>query len=198
MHPLVCTGSLPVYHVHMSFYPSEMQKHLLEVMCGVVSERTKRLCSRSVNCPQHSEEQRRELRVQLCGSADASASPAPKKKSTHHSVDDDSSGEADWGLITLQSHYTADVHNCYFCFFFTNYITILFVLLNCCFIISSVCCLILFADIKELESLIPPASTSSSKKNSWETSSTVSTASSISQASFAQPHKEGECSTLQM
>ena len=55
-------------------------------------------------------------------------------------------------------------------------------------------CLFLFADIKELESLIPPASTSSSKKNNWETSSTVSTTSNVSQASFAQPHKEGEWS----
>ena len=77
---------------HVSFLSPEKQKQLLEVMCGVVSERTKRLCSRSINCPQHSEEQRKEIRSQLCGPSDTTVSPATKKKSAHHSVDDDISG----------------------------------------------------------------------------------------------------------
>ena len=94
MHPLHVKSSKLCLRV--SFCPQEKQKQLLEVMCGVVSERTKRLCSRSVNCPQHSEDQRREIRVQLCAPSDTSASPAAKRKSTHHSVDDDSLGKAGW------------------------------------------------------------------------------------------------------
>ena len=80
--------------VCVSFLPPEKQKQLLEVMCGVVSERTKRLCSRSINCPQHTEDQRKEIRTQLCRPLETSVSPVTKKKAAHHSVDDDISGEA--------------------------------------------------------------------------------------------------------
>ncbi|CAH2242995.1 SAGA-associated factor 11 homolog [Pararge aegeria] len=38
------------------------KKNLLLQICGVVSEHTKKLCTRSTRCPQHSEEQRRALR----------------------------------------------------------------------------------------------------------------------------------------
>ncbi|CAK1550424.1 unnamed protein product [Leptosia nina] len=38
------------------------KKNLLQQMCGVVSEHTKKLCTRSTRCPQHTEEQRRALR----------------------------------------------------------------------------------------------------------------------------------------
>ena len=84
------TRSCPCTYVPL--LPPEKQKQLLEMMCGVVSERTKRLCSRSINCPQHSEDQRRDIRVQLCGPSDSTVSPATKKKATHHSMDDDISG----------------------------------------------------------------------------------------------------------
>ncbi|KAJ0173519.1 hypothetical protein K1T71_010668 [Dendrolimus kikuchii] len=38
------------------------KKNLLLQICGVVSEHTKKLCTRSIRCPQHTEEQRRALR----------------------------------------------------------------------------------------------------------------------------------------
>ncbi|CAG4957220.1 unnamed protein product [Colias eurytheme] len=38
------------------------KKNLLQQICGVVSEHTKKLCTRSTRCPQHTEEQRRALR----------------------------------------------------------------------------------------------------------------------------------------
>lgn len=38
------------------------KKNLLLQMCGVVSEHTKKFCTRSTRCPQHTEEQRRALR----------------------------------------------------------------------------------------------------------------------------------------
>lgn len=38
------------------------KKNLLTQICGVVSEHTKKLCTRSTRCPQHTEEQRRALR----------------------------------------------------------------------------------------------------------------------------------------
>ncbi|XP_068619127.1 SAGA-associated factor 11 homolog [Battus philenor] len=38
------------------------KKNLLLQICGVVSEHTKKLCTRSTRCPQHTEEQRRALR----------------------------------------------------------------------------------------------------------------------------------------
>ncbi|KAG7297791.1 hypothetical protein JYU34_018533 [Plutella xylostella] len=38
------------------------KKNLLLAICGVVSEHTKKLCTRSTRCPQHTEEQRRALR----------------------------------------------------------------------------------------------------------------------------------------
>ncbi|XP_041969939.1 SAGA-associated factor 11 homolog [Aricia agestis] len=38
------------------------KKNLLLSICGVVSEHTKKLCTRSMRCPQHTDEQRRALR----------------------------------------------------------------------------------------------------------------------------------------
>lgn len=41
------------------------KKTLLQQICGVVSEHTKKLCTRSMRCPQHSDEQRRDMRANL-------------------------------------------------------------------------------------------------------------------------------------
>ncbi|XP_077272720.1 SAGA associated factor 11kDa [Temnothorax americanus] len=41
------------------------KRALLTQICGVVSEHTKKLCTRSVRCPQHTDEQRREIRANL-------------------------------------------------------------------------------------------------------------------------------------
>jgi SAGA-associated factor 11 len=41
------------------------KRTLLQQICGVVSEHTKKLCTRSMRCPQHSDDQRREMRANL-------------------------------------------------------------------------------------------------------------------------------------
>uniref|UniRef100_A0A8B9R4W5 Ataxin-7-like protein 3 n=2 Tax=Astyanax mexicanus TaxID=7994 RepID=A0A8B9R4W5_ASTMX len=46
--------------------PEELRS-LLTTQCGVVSEHTKKMCTRSQRCPQHTDEQRRAVRVFLLG-----------------------------------------------------------------------------------------------------------------------------------
>ncbi|KAM8824010.1 ataxin-7-like protein 3 isoform 1-T1 [Synchiropus picturatus] len=53
--------------------PDEVRS-LLTTQCGVVSEHTKKMCTRSQRCPQHTDEQRRAVRVFLLG---PSAPPLP-------------------------------------------------------------------------------------------------------------------------
>ncbi|XP_014229740.1 ataxin-7-like protein 3 [Trichogramma pretiosum] len=43
----------------------EDKRNLLSQICGVVSEHTKKLCTRTMRCPQHSEDQRREMRASV-------------------------------------------------------------------------------------------------------------------------------------
>ncbi|OWF39080.1 ataxin-7-like protein 3 [Mizuhopecten yessoensis] len=47
----------------------EERKQLLLQTCGVISEHTKKMCTRSHRCPQHTDEQRRQVRVFLLGHA---------------------------------------------------------------------------------------------------------------------------------
>ncbi|XP_036445118.1 ataxin-7-like protein 3 isoform X1 [Colossoma macropomum] len=56
--------------------PEELRS-LLATQCGVVSEHTKKMCTRSQRCPQHTDEQRRAVRVFLLGPS-ASALPDPE------------------------------------------------------------------------------------------------------------------------
>jgi len=56
-------GSFPNYET-MSM---DERKGLLIQMCGVISEHTKKMCTRSHRCPQHSDEQRKSVRVSLLG-----------------------------------------------------------------------------------------------------------------------------------
>uniref|UniRef100_A0A8C1H086 Ataxin-7-like protein 3 n=1 Tax=Cyprinus carpio carpio TaxID=630221 RepID=A0A8C1H086_CYPCA len=53
--------------------PEELRS-ILTTQCGVVSEHTKKMCTRSQRCPQHTDEQRRAVRVFLLGPS-ASALP---------------------------------------------------------------------------------------------------------------------------
>ncbi|RXM30800.1 Ataxin-7-like protein 3 [Acipenser ruthenus] len=46
--------------------PEELRS-LLTTQCGVISEHTKKMCTRSLRCPQHTDEQRRTVRVFLLG-----------------------------------------------------------------------------------------------------------------------------------
>lgn len=48
-----------------SALPPEYKTQLLQQICGVISERTGRLCTRTIKCPQHSEEDRKEVRKKL-------------------------------------------------------------------------------------------------------------------------------------
>nr|XP_049601098.1 ataxin-7-like protein 3 isoform X3 [Syngnathus scovelli] len=48
--------------------PDEVRS-LLTTQCGVISEHTKKMCTRSQRCPQHTDEQRRSVRVFLLGSS---------------------------------------------------------------------------------------------------------------------------------
>ncbi|XP_042199158.1 ataxin-7-like protein 3 isoform X2 [Callorhinchus milii] len=42
---------------------------LLTTQCGVISEHTKKMCTRSLRCPQHTDEQRKSVRTYLLGSS---------------------------------------------------------------------------------------------------------------------------------
>ena len=46
---------------------AEAKQHFLAHMCGVVSEHTGRLCTRSVRCPKHSDEQKNAVRSSVLG-----------------------------------------------------------------------------------------------------------------------------------
>uniref|UniRef100_A0A8C0GBZ2 Ataxin 7 like 3 n=1 Tax=Chelonoidis abingdonii TaxID=106734 RepID=A0A8C0GBZ2_CHEAB len=46
--------------------PEELRS-VLTTQCGVISEHTKKMCTRSLRCPQHTDEQRRSVRVYLLG-----------------------------------------------------------------------------------------------------------------------------------
>ncbi|KAG8139922.1 hypothetical protein E2320_002660 [Naja naja] len=48
--------------------PEELRS-LLTTQCGVISEHTKKMCTRSLRCPQHTDEQRRSVRIYLLGSS---------------------------------------------------------------------------------------------------------------------------------
>ncbi|XP_060757850.1 ataxin-7-like protein 3 [Neoarius graeffei] len=56
--------------------PEELRL-LLTTQCGVVSEHTKKMCTRSQRCPQHTDEQRRAVRVSFLGPS-ASTLPDPE------------------------------------------------------------------------------------------------------------------------
>nr|XP_020461170.1 ataxin-7-like protein 3 isoform X2 [Monopterus albus] len=63
--------------------PDEVRS-LLTTQCGVISEHTKKMCTRSQRCPQHTDEQRRAVRVFLLGPS------APLLPSADTAVDNDS------------------------------------------------------------------------------------------------------------
>ncbi|RWS30933.1 ataxin-7-like protein 3 isoform X1 [Leptotrombidium deliense] len=44
------------------------KKAMLSQICGVISEHTKKMCTRTLRCPQHTDEQRRTVRLQMLSS----------------------------------------------------------------------------------------------------------------------------------
>lgn len=62
--------------------PEELRT-LLTTQCGVISEHTKKMCTRSLRCPQHTDEQRRSVRVYLLG-------PSASLPEAEGAVDNDS------------------------------------------------------------------------------------------------------------
>ncbi|XP_068715784.1 ataxin-7-like protein 3 isoform X1 [Montipora foliosa] len=68
----VHSGELPAVRTGLTvaaFKPlgNEEKKALLSQTCGVISEHTSRMCTRSHRCPQHSDDQRQSVRLLLLG-----------------------------------------------------------------------------------------------------------------------------------
>ncbi|XP_065920679.1 ataxin-7-like protein 3 isoform X2 [Dysidea avara] len=78
---------------------SDQKRATLQEMCGVISERTKRLCTRSMNCPQHTEEQKRRVRMTLMDSSNDVEPPSKKSKldNSSHSLSQDELDMGDSG-----------------------------------------------------------------------------------------------------
>ncbi|XP_061605658.1 ataxin-7-like protein 3 isoform X1 [Phyllopteryx taeniolatus] len=70
--------------------PEEVRS-LLTTQCGVISEHTKKMCTRSQRCPQHTDEQRRSVRVFLLGPS-ASSLPDATAESNTFELQGDSGG----------------------------------------------------------------------------------------------------------
>ncbi|KAM9295959.1 ataxin-7-like protein 3 [Gastrophryne carolinensis] len=64
--------------------PEELHT-LLTTQCGVISEHTKKMCTRSLRCPQHTDDQRRSVRVYLLGSS--ASLPEPDASTDNDSFD---------------------------------------------------------------------------------------------------------------
>ncbi|XP_073539374.1 ataxin-7-like protein 3 isoform X4 [Phyllobates terribilis] len=64
--------------------PEELHT-LLTTQCGVISEHTKKMCTRSLRCPQHTDDQRRSVRVYLLGSS--ASLPEPDGSTDNDSFD---------------------------------------------------------------------------------------------------------------
>ncbi|XP_061837295.1 ataxin-7-like protein 3 isoform X2 [Nerophis lumbriciformis] len=64
-----------------SLAPEEVRS-LLTTQCGVISEHTKKMCTRSQRCPQHTDEQRRAVRVFLLGPSASSLPDATVESET--------------------------------------------------------------------------------------------------------------------
>lgn len=76
--------------------PSEYKISLLQQICGVVSERTGRLCTRSINCPQHTEDQRQSLRRKLLSDRPMEVPLASqKRKRERPDTPDDTEGQGE-------------------------------------------------------------------------------------------------------
>lgn len=65
----------------------EERKALLTQMCGVISEHTKKMCTRSQRCPQHTEDQRKAVRQFLLGQSSGTAPVAEPADEVHIDVD---------------------------------------------------------------------------------------------------------------
>ncbi|NWW71931.1 AT7L3 protein, partial [Climacteris rufus] len=70
-HPALTPLSAPQYSnsagINYETLGPEELRTLLTTQCGVISEHTKKMCTRSLRCPQHTDEQRRAVRVYLLG-----------------------------------------------------------------------------------------------------------------------------------
>lgn len=66
------TGDIPEVQTSNENSPSNYdnmsiddKRTLLTQICGVISEHTKKLCTRSMRCPQHTDDQRKEIRANI-------------------------------------------------------------------------------------------------------------------------------------
>ncbi|XP_076040337.1 SAGA associated factor 11kDa isoform X2 [Oratosquilla oratoria] len=80
----------------------EDKRHMLGQICGVVSEHTRKMCTRSLRCPQHTSEQRKAIRDQIYGSestmraADSTSRSLTDSEEVHVDID-----SLDDGINTL-------------------------------------------------------------------------------------------------
>lgn len=76
---------------------AETKQHFLAHMCGVVSEHTGRLCTRSVRCPKHTDEQKNSIRSAVLGDNGAMRTDFAKMsvQEMKHSVEDAETNEMD-------------------------------------------------------------------------------------------------------
>ncbi|MFT7814781.1 ataxin-7-like protein 3 isoform X1 [Arapaima gigas] len=91
------------YNYNSSIYyeslgPDELRS-LLTTQCGVISEHTKRMCTRSLRCPQHTDEQRKTVRSLLLG---PSALTLPEGDTA---VDNDSYETNDGSVLMSHLHW---------------------------------------------------------------------------------------------
>lgn len=75
--------------------PIEERKALLTQMCGVISEHTKKMCTRSRRCPQHTEEQRKAVRVFLLSQGPVIGNTLSVETSDEMHIDVDTYDESD-------------------------------------------------------------------------------------------------------
>ncbi|XP_006895729.1 PREDICTED: ataxin-7-like protein 3-like [Elephantulus edwardii] len=69
--------------IHSETLGPEGLRSLLTTQCGVISEHTKKMCTRSLRCPQHTDEQRRAVRICFLG-------PSAVHPEVESSLDNDS------------------------------------------------------------------------------------------------------------
>ncbi|KAL0993261.1 hypothetical protein UPYG_G00105340 [Umbra pygmaea] len=78
--------------------PDELRS-LLTMQCGVISDHTKKMCTRSQRCPQHTDQQRRAVRVFLLGP------PMPNLPNANVTVESDDYDSSDGQALMTRLHW---------------------------------------------------------------------------------------------
>lgn len=81
---------------HMSYdgMTNDEKKTLLTQICGVISEHTRKLCTRSMRCPQHTDEQRRLVRATLLQHQEPEMNGGPELLHVDGDIGDEVDGQS--------------------------------------------------------------------------------------------------------